>query len=108
MPPKEFKYYLNENVFISVFLYTVRGKVNDFVVKLNCITNNTVAEIIPFDTAHGCIHKDVLRPDGTKEYVKKYHSIDLNAGVDFATADIEEHWEFYIERYNKWQSERKG
>ena len=109
MPPKEFKYFLSNNAYVSVYLFTDRAKVTEFVVKLNyiTITENETCEVIRFDTAHGTVHKDILLPDGSKYLVKRYRSLSHEQGLDFATDDLDEHFEFYIERFKQWQKERK-
>jgi len=79
----------------------------DFVVKLNFIIDSQIFEVVRFDPAHGGVHKDVLRPDGKKEYIRLFHYLSFKQGVDLAINDIEEHWEFYIERFKKWLNEEK-
>ena len=106
MPPKEFKYFISEDAFVSVFFRTNRGVIADFVVKLNAIIDGRAYEIVRFDTAHGGVHKDVLRPDGTKEKVVQFRYLTYKQGLDLATTDVEEHMEFYIERFKKWLKQK--
>lgn len=67
----------------------------------------TLFEVVRFDTAHGVVHKDILLPDGSKYNMKAYSYLTNEQGLDFATDDIEEHFEFYIERFEQWLKQRK-
>ena len=107
MPPKEFKYYLSDNAYVSVHFLTNRGKVIDFVVKLNYVKGNETHEVIRFDTAHGGVHKDILLPNGSKYRVINYSYLTNEEGVNFATDDLEEHFEFYIERFQQWLKQKE-
>lgn len=102
MPPKEYQFWLDENVYVVVYLWPQQRTVLEFVVKLHLIYQDKTYEVLRFDTAHGGPHKDVLHPDGSKYLVKHFLYLDNNQGLTFALDDIKEHWKSYIERFKKW------
>ena len=61
MPKKYYKIKLLKGAAVHVYFETASGIIINFVVKLVFELNNRYYEVIRFDTAHGCPHKDVLR-----------------------------------------------
>jgi len=59
-------------------------------------------EIIRFDSAHGCPHKDII-DDRTVIRKVWFEFIDNNDGLNLAVKDLKDNFEMYIERYLKWQ-----
>jgi hypothetical protein len=54
--------------------------------------------VVRYDTAHGYAHKDLLRPDGTREKILLGIG-DLNEALTLADKDSGENWEKYNDRY---------
>ena len=102
MPPQYFTFRLADNVIVSVYFSTARGKVTEFVVKLELELEGGIHEVIRYDAAHGGPHKDVLMPDGSKYDVVPYHNLGIDEGFTFAVSDIKENWAFYTERFLRW------
>jgi hypothetical protein len=102
MPPKEFRVPFSHEVTLYVYFFNAGKVITEYVVKLLLNEKGKEYEVIRFDTAHGGPHKDVLRPDGSKEYVQTFYYLDNNQGLTFALDDVDEHWEFYVERFRKW------
>jgi hypothetical protein len=105
MPPKEYRIPLSDQAFVHVYFFTEGKPVKEFVVKLILKHGGNEYEVIRFDAAHGGPHRDTLLPDGTKYAIKKFDYLDNNQGLTFALDDIQEHWEFYIERFRQWLEE---
>jgi len=61
MPKKYYKIELPSGAEIHVFFETASGLIINFVVKLIIKFNSGYYEIVRFDTAHDCPHKDVLK-----------------------------------------------
>jgi hypothetical protein len=58
--------------------------------------------IVRFDTAHGCAHQDVSYPDGTQK-TREMKLDDYGVALTQALRDVKARWEFYRERYERWQ-----
>jgi hypothetical protein len=74
----------------------------DFVVKLIVKIGQEFYEVIRFDSAHGCPHKDILVPDGSIKRKVWYELFDNNQALDLAVRDLKDNFEIYIERFRKW------
>ena len=74
----------------------------NYVVKLVIRVDEKYYEIIRFDSAHGCPHKDTI--DDKEEVVRKtwFESLDNMQGLDMAVKDLKDNYELYIERFKKW------
>jgi hypothetical protein len=60
-------------------------------------------EVIRFDSAHDCPHKDILGADGKVKRKVWFELLDNKQGLDLAIKDLKDNYELYIERYLKWQ-----
>ena len=102
MPKKYYKIKLLGGAAIHVYFETASGIIIDFVVKLVFEINSRYYEIIRFDTAHGCPHKDVLNVEG--KVIRKiwYDFLDHKQALDVAIKDLKDNHELYIERFIKW------
>jgi hypothetical protein len=60
MPKKYYKIDLGNGAEIHVYFEVLNGLIINFVVKLVLIQNDGYREIIRFDSAHGCPHKDII------------------------------------------------
>jgi len=76
---------------IQVYFETASGIIINFVAKLVFELNKRDYEIIRFDTAHGCPHKDVLNVEG--KLIRKiwYDFLDYKQALDVAITHT--HWE---------------
>jgi hypothetical protein len=77
-----------------------RGHLVDFMCQYEALINERWAPVVRFDCAHGFFHKDTLYPNGDK-VKEKIEILSLKAAAEYAKQDIEEHWEWYRERYCK-------
>jgi len=102
MPKKYFVIELAQGIEIHVYFETLNGLVISYVVKLLIRIDKRYYEIIRFDSAHGCPHKDTINEKG--EVVRKtwFESLDNQQGLDMAVKDIKDNYELYIERFKKW------
>jgi hypothetical protein len=58
--------------------------------------------IVRFDTAHGYAHQDTSYPDG-RQKTRKMKLDDYGVALTQALRDVKARWEFYRERYERWQ-----
>jgi hypothetical protein len=103
MPKKYYKIELENNAEIHVYFETLNGIIINFVAKLVLIQDGGYREIIRFDSAHGCPHKDIIDEDGNVIRKVWFEFIDNNDGLNLAVKDVKDNCEMYIERYLKWQ-----
>lgn len=101
MPKKYFKIELFDGAEIHVWFETVNGVIVGFIVKLICRVEDVIHEVIRFDSAHGCPHKDILNMDGTIKRKVWYEFLENKEGLDLAIKDLKDNFEIYIERYKK-------
>jgi hypothetical protein len=102
MPKKYFKIALSSSAEIHVYFETANGLIVDFVVKLILKIGQEYYEVIRFDSAHGCPHKDILALDGSVKRKTWYELIDNNQALDLAVRDLKDNYEIYIERFKQW------
>ncbi len=99
MPRKEYAYFLDAITMVTVYFLTVHGEVVQFVVKMECFHQGAWHEILRYDCFHGAVHKDVLARSGAKKRIVRYEMLDAAGGLNAATADINENFESYMERW---------
>jgi hypothetical protein len=99
MPERDYKIYINELIRICKYFYTNLGDVLNFVVKLECNYKNEWHEAERYDCYHGYIHKDILDRSGKKKRTVKIGIADKKTALNFAIADYEENYNFYIWRF---------
>ncbi len=102
MPRKYFVIDISSGVEIHVYMDTMNGLVVNYVVKLLMHKNNKYYEIIRYDNAHECPHKDVLDISGKVIRKTWYNFFDNQQALDMAIKDLKDNFELYIERYEKW------
>jgi len=64
MPKKYYTIELAEGIEIHVYFDTLNGLVINYVVKLLLWKSKRYYEVVRFDSAHGCPHKDILDEKG--------------------------------------------
>jgi len=102
MPKKYYAIKLVEGIEIHVYFETLNGLVISYVVKLLLRVDKKYYEVIRFDSAHGCPHKDTIDDKGAIVRKTWFESLDNQQGLDMAIKDIKDNYELYIERFNKW------
>lgn len=102
MPIKRYKIELPGGAEIHIFFETQNGLIVKFVVKLIFIIDNTYYEIIRYDTAHDCPHKDVLDINGKPKKKIWFELLDNKQALDLAIRDLKDNYELYVERFKKW------
>lgn len=102
MPKKYYKIALAAGIEIHVYFESAHGLIVGFMVKLIVKIDKAVYEVIRFDSAHGCPHKDILAPDGSIKRKVWYELLDNKQALDLAVRDLKDNYEIYIERFKKW------
>ena len=102
MPTKYFKIVLSDGREIHVFFETASGIIVNFVVKLVVCLENMYYEIVRYDSAHDCPHKDILDEEG--QVIRKiwFELLDNKQALDMAIKDLKDNHEIYQERFVKW------
>ena len=102
MPTKYFKIVLLAGSEIHVFFETANGIIINFVVKLVIYSGNRYYEIVRYDSAHDCPHKDILDKEG--QVIRKvwFELLDNKQALDLAIKDLKDNYEIYRERFLKW------
>jgi len=102
MPMRFFIIEIVKGVEIHVFFETVQGLLVRFVVKLVHKYRDKFYEIIRFESAHNCPHKDILDIDGSVKRKVWFEMLDNKQALDMAIQDLKDNYEMYLERYEKW------
>ncbi len=102
MPTKYFRIILSDGCEIHVFFETMSGLILNFVVKLVISLENTYYEIVRYDSAHNCPHKDILDEEG--HVIRKiwFELLDNKQALDMAIKDLKDNHKIYRERFMKW------
>ncbi len=103
MPKKYFVIDIAPGVQIHVYFETLNGVVVNYVAKLVKLKNTKFYEIIRYDNAHGCPHKDILDINGKVIRKTWYDFFDNHQILDMAIKDLKDNYALYIERFEKWQ-----
>ena len=102
MPKKYYTIELAEGIEIHVYFDTLNGLVINYVVKLLLWKSKRYYEVVRFDSAHGCPHKDILDEKGMVVRKIWFESLDNQQGLDMAIKDIKDNYDLYVERLKKW------
>lgn len=102
MPRKYYRIELGGGVEINARFETVGGLIVNFVVKLTLIHGNRTYEVIRYDNAHNCPHKDVLGTDGRVKRKVWFELFDNKQVLDLAIKDLKDNHELYTERFIRW------
>jgi hypothetical protein len=107
MPRRYYKIILTDDVEIHVSFETLNGSLIRFVVKLVLKVNDSFYELVRFDSAHGCPHKDTLNPNG--EVMRKVwlDLLDNKQALDLGIKDLKDNYSLYVERFNSWLKKAK-
>ena len=100
MRTTSFTYFVGDDCRVRHLHHRRRGIVLSFVVQLEVHhpRRDVWLPVVRYDTAHGFAHRDRLHPDGRIE--KTPLPIDDYAqALNYAEADIQEHWESYRHRF---------
>ena len=105
MPEKYYKIELGDNVIMVVYFVTSSGLIVNFVVKLILLLDETYHEVVRYDNAHNCPHKDVLGTNGKVEKKVWFELLDNKQGLNLAIKDLKDNYQLYVERFRKWLQE---
>ena len=102
MPKKYYKIELGGGVEIHVFFETTNGLIINFMVKLILSLHDVYHEVVRYDSAHNCPHKDILNVNGNVERKVWFELLDNKQGLDLAIKDLKDNDELYVERFKRW------
>ena len=103
MPERYYVIDLEDGVQIHVFIETSQGILINYVVKLIIRQNDRYHEVIRFDSAHDCPHKDILGINGKVQRKVWFEMLNNKQGLDVAIKDLKDNYSLYVERYLTWQ-----
>lgn len=86
-----------------MFFETCQGVLTRYVVKLVIRQFDGYHEVIRFDTAHDCPHKDIIGANGRVKRKVWFEMLDNKQALDLAIKDLKDNYELYIDRYKQWQ-----
>lgn len=75
-----------------------KGTITSFVVQYEILHDGKWVPVVRYDNAHGFAHKDLLKPDGSKDKIL-IGALDLNDALTLADKDVQENWVRYREQY---------
>jgi hypothetical protein len=101
---EDFKITLTEDDEILVHLEREKRVVVKFGVQYRARIRGAWQAIVRFDTAHGHAHQDVCYPDGNQD-TREMDLDDYGVAFTRALRDVKARWEFYRQRYERWQDE---
>ncbi|MBF0559933.1 MAG: hypothetical protein HQL08_14270 [Nitrospirae bacterium] len=100
---EQFTIEITDNDFIAVQFRTDKGNVVRFVARLVCVIHGKRYDVIRYDTAHNCPHKDMLDATGQVRDKIWYSYLNNNQALTMAIQDIKANCEAYRERFiTKW------
>ena len=102
MSKKYYKIVLDAGVEINVFFETMSGLIITFVVKLTLNVSGVYHEVIRYDSAHNCPHKDILDVNGNVKRKVWFDLLDNKQALDLAVKDLKDNYELYVERFLRW------
>ena len=103
MPERYYVVVFKDGIEAHVFFETSQGILVRYVVKLVIKQGDIYHEVIRFDSAHDCPHKDIIGINGKVKRKVWFEMLDNKQGLDLAIKDLKDNYELYIERYLKWQ-----
>src|ERR1035437_2912246 len=103
MPKRYYVIVFRNGVETHVVFETNQGILVRYVVKLVIKHKGNYHEVIRFDSAHDCPHKDILGENGKVKRKVWFELLDNKQGLDLAIKDLKDNYEMYVERYLKWQ-----
>jgi len=99
---KTFKIALTADDEIRIMIERAGKEVVEFAVQYLARIQGEWQPVVRFDTAHGRPHMDVSHPDGTQE-TRDLRFESYSIALTYAIRNIQERWEFYRERFERWQ-----
>jgi hypothetical protein len=101
MPEKEWVAEFNAENRLRVHFVTQRGRGRYiWIVQYEALIGGKWVALVRFDAAHGYFHRDILRPDGTREKLR-LSPIDLGQALTEAIEELKQQWPFYRQLYEE-------
>lgn len=101
MRETSFRQMLDQENALRVRFEMDHGVVVKFVTQLECLIESKWTPVIRYDTAHDFAHCDKLHPyKATEKMVLKTQ--DYNEALTYAMDDLQDNWQRYRRRYEKW------
>jgi hypothetical protein len=80
------------------------GHIQWFLVQLEAFTGSDLTAITRYDTVHGFVHRDDLRPNGEQIKSPPMMFATLEDALNFAIRDLRSNYQWYLERYEQWKN----
>ncbi|MDP2975023.1 MAG: hypothetical protein Q8N45_02295 [Anaerolineales bacterium] len=81
-----------------------RRRIQWFLVQLEAFIGSGWIAITRYDTAHGFVHRDELRPNGEQIKSPPMMFATLEDALNFAIRDLRSNYQWYLERYEQWKN----
>ncbi len=102
MDEREYFLLLPNGAIIRVRYAKDRGRILWFTVQLEAFLNADWCPISRYDTSHGFVHRDDIKPNGDQIKSLPMSFSDNETALNFAIDDFRLNYLLYIERYKKW------
>lgn len=89
-------------VIIRVRYQKDRGRILWFTVQLEAILEERWSAITRYDTSHGFVHRDDMRPSGEQFKSGPLVFASYEDALNFAIRDLRINAQWYVERYSQW------
>ena len=107
MGEKTYTIQLDHQNKLYAYVKTVQGRVKAFVVKLLCEFEEDETEVLRYDSGHGTPHVDYLNEKGEVIEKRWLEYLSNDQALTTAIEDIKGNYQFYHERFTRWQKREK-
>ena len=104
MDQREFFISLPGGAMLRVRFTKDRGHILRFVVQLEALIDEAWTPITRYDTAHGFVHRDDLKPDGSQIKTPPMTFAHYDDAFNYALRDLRSNYQMYTERYIRWKT----
>lgn len=103
MEEREYFVPLPEGAILRVKYYKDRSKILRFVVQLEAYLDDQWVSISRYDMAHGYVHRDDLKPDGSQLKSPPMFFVNNEDAMNYAIRDLRSNYPLYLERFLRWK-----
>ena len=105
MDEREFFIPLPDAAALRVRYLKDRGRILRFAVQLETLIGQDWTQIVRYDNAPRCVHRDDLKPDGSQAKTPPMMFADNEDAFNFALRDLRTNYRLYMQRYWQWKTE---
>lgn len=100
---REREEYLTHRDRLRIKFLVERGKVTKIdLMQYEAEVQGRWYPVVRYDTAHGYLHRDVMRPDGTIAEKQAIPYRELGEALTTAREELRRQWSFYRRQFEEW------